>query len=88
MKVPLALTMGDPAGIGGELTVRAWQALHRDGPCFVALDDPRRLSGMPIVEVTSLRAAAEIFPNALPVLPIGLAVPPRAGNRTRRTRRR
>ena len=39
---PIALTMGDPAGIGGELTMRAWQALHRDGPCFVALDDPSR----------------------------------------------
>jgi 4-hydroxythreonine-4-phosphate dehydrogenase len=79
MKVPLALTMGDPAGIGGELTVRAWQALRRDGPCFVALDDPRRLSGIPIVAVTSLRAAEEIFPSALPVLPIGLAVSARAG---------
>ena len=42
---PLALTMGDPAGIGGELTLRAWQALHRHGPCFVALDDPQRLAG-------------------------------------------
>ena len=29
---PLALTMGDPAGIGGELTLRAWQALHRSYP--------------------------------------------------------
>jgi 4-hydroxythreonine-4-phosphate dehydrogenase len=79
MKVPLALTMGDPAGIGGELTVRAWQVLHHNGPCFVALDDPRRLSGIPIVEVMSPSAAQEIFPNALPVLPIGLAVPARAG---------
>ncbi len=79
MKVPLALTMGDPAGIGGELTVRAWQALHRDGPCFVALDDPQRLSGIPVVEVTSPSAAPEIFPNALPVLPIRLAALPQPG---------
>jgi 4-hydroxythreonine-4-phosphate dehydrogenase len=79
MKAPLALTMGDPAGIGGELTARAWQALHRAGPCFVALDDPRRLSGIPIVEVTSPGAAREVFPNALPVLPISLAVSARAG---------
>ena len=41
---PLALTMGDPAGIGGELTLRAWLALRRGGPCFVALDDPKRCS--------------------------------------------
>jgi 4-hydroxythreonine-4-phosphate dehydrogenase len=42
----LALTMGDPAGIGGELTLRAWLALHRSGPCFVALDDPDRLAAL------------------------------------------
>ena len=47
--------MGDPAGIGGELTVRAWHALHRNGPCFVALDDPQRLIGAPIIEVIHLR---------------------------------
>jgi 4-hydroxythreonine-4-phosphate dehydrogenase len=50
---PLALTMGDPAGIGGELSLRAWLALHDAGPLstgplptslvFVALDDPSRL---------------------------------------------
>ena len=40
---PLALTMGDPAGIGGELTLRAWQARRGGDRCFVALDDPDRL---------------------------------------------
>ncbi len=67
--------MGDPAGIGGELTVRAWQALHRDGPCFVALDDPQRLTGVPIVEVSSPDDARAVFADALPVLPIRLASP-------------
>ena len=42
----LALTMGDPAGIGGELTLRAWLALRHGGPCFVALDDPDRLAAL------------------------------------------
>ena len=72
--------MGDPAGIGGELTVRAWQTLHRDGPCFVALDDPQRLTGVPIVEVTSPDAARAVFADALPVLPIRLASPARPGH--------
>jgi len=72
--------MGDPAGIGGELTVRAWQALHRDGPCFVALDDPQRLTGVPIVEVASPDAAQAVFADALPVLPIRLASPARPGH--------
>ncbi|HUH84551.1 MAG TPA: 4-hydroxythreonine-4-phosphate dehydrogenase, partial [Stellaceae bacterium] len=39
---PLALTMGDPAGIGGELSLKAWLA-RRDARPFVALDDPDRL---------------------------------------------
>ena len=81
---PLALTMGDPAGIGGELTLRAWQALHRDGPCFVALDDPDRLSELspevPIMMVISPEAARAAFATALPVLPIELPVPPRPGH--------
>jgi 4-hydroxythreonine-4-phosphate dehydrogenase len=79
---PLALTMGDPAGIGGELTLRAWQALHRQGPCFVALDDPRRLAGadVPIKQVASAEAASAIFGKALPVLPINLAAQPKPGH--------
>jgi 4-hydroxythreonine-4-phosphate dehydrogenase len=77
--LPLALTMGDPAGIGGELTVRAWHALRRGGPCFVALDDPQRLTGAPIAEVATPEAAAAAFADALPVMPIGLAAAPRPG---------
>ena len=81
--LPLALTMGDPAGIGGELTLRAWQALRRAGLCFVALDDPDRLATLaaamncdvPIRVVTGPAAAAETFGDALPVLPVRLAVP-------------
>ena len=70
--------MGDPAGIGGELTLRAWQALHRDGPRFVALDDPRRLAQLstdvPIAEIATAEAANDVFATALPVLPLRLAV--------------
>jgi 4-hydroxythreonine-4-phosphate dehydrogenase len=77
---PLALTMGDPAGIGGELTLRAWLALRCDGPAFVALDDPGRLSALavamgldvPIREVGSPVEAAACFGAALPVLPVRL----------------
>ena len=78
---PLALTMGDPAGIGGELTLRAWQALHAR-PCpFVALDDPDRLTAIgqqiacdtPIHVVDDAVAAIAIFHRALPVIPVPLA---------------
>ena len=85
---PLALTMGDPAGIGGELTLRAWLALHDSNRCFVALDDPDRLIALaralsldvPVVAVDSVDAAAAAFRASLPVLPIALATAPRSGH--------
>ncbi len=88
---PLALTMGDPAGIGGELTLRAWLALRQGRTTFVALDDPERLSALatrmgldvPIAVVESPDEAASVFPTALPVLPIRLAEPPVPGSPSR-----
>ncbi|MBN9562264.1 MAG: 4-hydroxythreonine-4-phosphate dehydrogenase PdxA [Alphaproteobacteria bacterium] len=79
--LPLGVTMGDPAGIGGEILVRAWRALRADGPRFVALDDPERLArlGAPIEVVGSPEQAATVFERALPVLPVPLAVPARPG---------
>ncbi|MDE2200699.1 MAG: 4-hydroxythreonine-4-phosphate dehydrogenase PdxA [Rhodospirillales bacterium] len=83
---PLALTMGDPAGIGGELAVKAWQA-RRGGRAFVALDDPDRLAGIaralrldvPIRVVNAAEAAGAVFRDALPVLPVRLGAPAVAG---------
>ena len=81
----LALTMGDPAGIGGEITLRAWLALRAGGPRFVALDDPRRLAALaaalgldvPIREVAGPDGSG--FAEALPVLAVKLAAPSVAG---------
>lgn len=72
--------MGDPAGIGGELTLRAWETLHRDGPCFVALDDPQRFADAPVIEVATPEEAERAFPSALPLLPIRLATKPCPGH--------
>ena len=69
----IALTMGDPAGIGGELTIRAWQALRHSGPAFTAIDDPGQLTGIPVRVVETLAEAAAVFADALPVLPVALA---------------
>ncbi len=84
---PLALTMGDPAGIGGELTLKTWLALRGTGPTFLALDDPERLTtladslglAVPIQVVASAEQATEVFDAALPVLPVRLAAPPIPG---------
>jgi 4-hydroxythreonine-4-phosphate dehydrogenase len=84
---PLALTMGDPAGIGSELTLKAWLALHAAGHPFVALDDPARLErlardlnlAVPIRTVDTAAEAANVFRSALPVLPVPLAAIPIPG---------
>lgn len=84
---PLALTMGDPAGIGGELTLRAWLACRGQGCAFVALDDPNRLISLartlgldvPVIIVPSVDTVAGLFPSALPVLRIPLKVTPIPG---------
>jgi 4-hydroxythreonine-4-phosphate dehydrogenase len=79
----LALTMGDPAGIGGELSLRTWLALRDTPRRFVALDDPDRLSALaatmgldvPIRVVTDPADAAASFRDALPVIPVRLTNP-------------
>jgi 4-hydroxythreonine-4-phosphate dehydrogenase len=36
---PLAVSLGDPAGIGPEITVKAWRALRQSGPAFIVVGD-------------------------------------------------
>jgi 4-hydroxythreonine-4-phosphate dehydrogenase len=77
--VTLVLTMGDPAGIGGEISVKAWQALRASGPAFVLLDDPARVAAIdpsaPVRAVGSVAEGAAVFADALPVLPVALGAP-------------
>lgn len=78
--LPLALTMGEPAGIGGEIALLAW--LRRAGgvPAFFVLDDPDRLSRLARrigadVAIRAIEApedALDAFDAALPVLPVPL----------------
>ena len=74
----LALTMGDPAGIGGEIAAGAWQRLRTEGPAFTLIGDPG-LHGVPVRAVQDLREAGAVFPDALPVLPLPLPAPIRPG---------
>ncbi|MBD0272710.1 MAG: 4-hydroxythreonine-4-phosphate dehydrogenase PdxA [Acetobacteraceae bacterium] len=64
----LALTMGEPAGVGGEIALDAWRALRAAGPAFVLLDDARRFATMPVRSVESPEEAGAVFGSALPVL--------------------
>jgi 4-hydroxythreonine-4-phosphate dehydrogenase len=77
--------MGDPAGIGPEITVRAWSALRQGGPAFMVIGDAVSLASArgradaPVEKVTGPSEAARIFHRALPVLDIPLQTPVVAG---------
>lgn len=67
-QAPIALTCGEPAGIGPELAVKAWDALKHDHPFFL-IGDPRHLPehiGYEVIHSPS--DAVRVFPTALPVL--------------------
>jgi 4-hydroxythreonine-4-phosphate dehydrogenase len=81
---PLAVTMGDPAGIGGEITLMAWRAQREKNlPPFFLIDDPARVQRLaravgfdvPVRAVHSPAEAAAAFARTLPVLPIELPAP-------------
>jgi 4-hydroxythreonine-4-phosphate dehydrogenase len=82
MALPLALTMGEPAGIGGEIALKAWLDFRDDLPPFYLIDDPDRLAALarrlewqvPIRPIGASDRAASIFADALPVLPIGMTI--------------
>ena len=82
---PLALTLGDPAGIGPEIIVKAWNALRRDGPSFLVVGDFQALasasaSGAAILKkVIAPAEALDAFEHALPVLDLPLRSPVIAG---------
>jgi len=77
---PLALTMGEPAGIGAEITLKAWQASREGnqvffyvGPVELLRSTARRLGLAESVRCIQHPAqAAACFAEALPVLDLPL----------------
>jgi 4-hydroxythreonine-4-phosphate dehydrogenase len=76
---PLAVTMGDPAGIGPDITLISW--LNRAAlalPAFVLVGDAELVAEralqlglvIPIERVSEFAAGREAFARALPVLPV------------------
>jgi 4-hydroxythreonine-4-phosphate dehydrogenase len=70
----IALTMGEPAGIGAEIAALAWQALREDGPAFFLVGDAACLAG-PVRIIMEPEEAAGAFADALPVLHRPLPAP-------------
>jgi 4-hydroxythreonine-4-phosphate dehydrogenase len=75
---PLALTMGEPAGIGGEISLKAWLDRANGVPAFYLLDDPDRIAGVarrlgwpvPVQPITNPAEALKAFAQSLPIFPI------------------
>jgi 4-hydroxythreonine-4-phosphate dehydrogenase len=82
MLSPLALTLGEPAGIGLDITLAAWRRrAELSLPPFYLIADPRHLGerakrlglDVPIV-VVEPAGAAKAFPTSLPVVDVGIKV--------------
>jgi len=74
----LALTVGDPSGIGADIAISAWLGRRaRSVPGFFLIGDPDHLAArarhlaidLPIAE-TTVAKAAQTFDAALPVVPL------------------
>jgi 4-hydroxythreonine-4-phosphate dehydrogenase len=86
-QLPLALTLGEPAGIGPDLTLAVWRRrVELDLPAFYLIGDVDFLKrrartlglDVPMASVTPAEANA-VFERALPVVPLELAVTAASG---------
>lgn len=85
--VALAVTLGDPAGIGTEITIGAWQR-RTDLPPFFLLDDPDRVKAIAsaidhrieIATITDPHDASEVWDTGLPVLAHDVPAPVTPGH--------
>ena len=81
--LPLALTMGEPAGVGGDITLKAWLRRDEGLPVFFTIDDPGRLISLakhlsldvPVRIISHPLDALDHFYDALPVLSEPLPAP-------------
>ena len=71
-----ALTMGEPSGIGAEITLKIWRDQRSDVAPFFIIDNPDRLRhiantfeiDVTIVEIDDPKRASQEFHDALPVI--------------------
>ena len=80
MTAPIALSCGEPSGIGPEIAAKAWAAL-RDSCPFFYIGDPDHLpDDIPTTEIVDPAQVADICAEALPVLPLTFPAPNRPGH--------
>ena len=75
MPSPLALALGDPAGIGPEIVAKSWEMRDALGvPPFFAVGDCEAIRAVwqgPLEAISDPGEAAGCFPHALPVVRVG-----------------
>jgi len=74
---PIALTMGDPAGCGPQITALAWQALKNEpSHSFAMIGAAQTVQSFCKTQIIQdLSQTHSVFPDALPVLETGTPLP-------------
>lgn len=74
---PLALSLGEPAGIGPEIVAAAWTALRDESVAFVVIGDASLIeaAGIPVADLSEPAEAAGVFRRAMPVIHSPTAAP-------------
>lgn len=80
---PLAVALGDPAGIGPEIIAKSWEERRAaDVPPFFAVGDEGAVRAVwdgPVREIGDPAQAGSAFPDALPILRVGAGADIRPG---------
>jgi 4-hydroxythreonine-4-phosphate dehydrogenase len=73
------LTMGEPGGVGPEITLEAWRALQGAGICFFVIACPAVFGSAPLVNIKIPDDAVSAFSKGLPVLALENSVQATSG---------
>src|SRR5688500_5645881 len=75
MSSPLAIALGDPAGVGPEIVAKSWERRDAvDLPPFFAVGDCDAIEAVwkgPVRAISDPGEALEVFAHALPVVRVG-----------------
>lgn len=75
MTAPIALSCGEPAGIGPEIALKAWSALRDSCPFFYIGDAAHLPRSTPVARISHPSEAKDICATALPVLQLDFPAP-------------
>ncbi|HEY0413634.1 MAG TPA: 4-hydroxythreonine-4-phosphate dehydrogenase PdxA [Allosphingosinicella sp.] len=86
MPKPLAVALGDPAGIGPEIVAKAWERRRAEGlACFFAVGSPEAVAAIwrgPLRVVADPQEAQDAFDDALPLIRVETRGAPEPGRPT------